>query len=142
MRSVLLRRNYPPCFAGERAGYPDEIADRLVAEGAAFEIDAKGNPVIPAGEVDLVKAKRGKRGGKESKQPASNPSVTVDADADDKFNPFVIDGLDVKLVEALAGAGITTLEALQQYMASDKSLEDIDGIGEVYASQLAELYSA
>lgn len=144
MRTVLLRKNYPPCFAGERAGYPDEIADKLVADGAAFEVDANGKPILAAGEVDPAKPKRGKRGsGKESKQPASNPSVSVDADADDlKFNPFAIDGLDGKLVEALAGAGITTLEELQEYMAGDKPLVDIDGIGEVYAAQLTELYSA
>lgn len=145
MRSIYLRKNFPPCFAGETAGYPGSIADKLVANGDAYEVNAAGDPIIPAEDMAAAKAKKNKRSSAKSDSPAIDSAASAGG-ADDKdqlkFNPFVVDGLDEKLVAVLAKAKITTPDELQAYLVSGKSLTDIDGIGDVYAGQLLELYGA
>lgn len=144
MRSVYLRKNFPPCFAGETAGYPDSIADKLVASSDAYEVDAAGEPVIPPEDAAAAKAKKSKRSTAKNDSPAADGQTAGAAGDKDqlKFNPFVVDGLDEKLVAVLAKAKITTPDELLAYIVAGKPLTDIDGIGEVYAGQLLELYGS
>lgn len=147
MRSVLLRKSYGSCFAGETAGYPDDIAEKLIADEAAYPLDKNGNPIIPTEDGEAVKPKRGRKPASKAEGSADDPpqeGVTVDADDDEqlKFNPFVVDGLDAKVVDALTKAQILTPDDVKQYLADGKLLTDLDGIGDAYAQQLLQLYSA
>jgi hypothetical protein len=149
MRSVLLRKRYGPCFPGEKAGFSDDVADALVADGAAYELDKDGNAIVPADDPEAGSKKKSKRSAKKTAKGEAlsdgdddgNATVSVDADSM-KFNPFVMDGVDVKVAEALAKAGIDAPADLLKWVEGGKSPSSINGVDEAAAGQLLQLYSA
>jgi len=163
---VLLRTKYGPCFPGERAGYPANIADTLVANGDAFAIGPDDQPIIPMDEAappvleqvedntadnepsQPAKTNRRKPAASKdasSKDSATKPSTvttkTTDAD-EESLRPFVIDGLDKSIAALLVANGLTTPESVTQALAEGRDLDaEIQGIGPVSFAQIKDLYA-
>jgi len=127
---VLLKTNCPPNFAGETCSFPEDVAKRLIASGDALPVDKGGKPVAVKESAKPAAPTVEKT---EGSKPAEDPDQL-------KFNPFIVDGLDDKLMKALAAGGLNDPEQLREYVASGKKLSDLAGIGEAKESMLLQMY--
>lgn len=166
IKRVLLRTKYGACFPGERAGYPESIANSLIGRGHAFGLDENDQPIVLDGESvpaepDQVvapnnevsepatpKKRRQAASKKESSEAGedSTPSVTVTAkttdSSDEALKPFVIDGLEKSVAAMLVANGLTTPEAVTKALADGRDLSDeIQGIGPVTFEEIKQLYA-
>lgn len=165
MRTVLLRKRFGSCFAGEKAGYPDALAERLIASGDAYALDKAGNPIVqdardlgkdlsstePAKEFtrqdnpDKGNTNKGNTNQPNKGEPDGGTSGESNNQAKDdsdqvRFHPFVMDGLDNRLINALARAEIGNPDQLREYIAAGKSLAEIKGVSQTSADHLMAMY--
>jgi hypothetical protein len=169
IKVVLLRSKYGSCFPGERAGYPANIADTLVAKGDAYAIGEDGQPIIPMDETAPVEpevvqtpnneikepaTKKARKQAKASAEKKSEESAsqstgqattvttkTIEAD-DEALRPFVIDGLEKSVAALLVANGLTTPELVTKALADGRDLAaEIQGIGPVSFEEIKLLYA-
>lgn len=166
IKLVLLRAKYGPCFPGERAGYPESIANSLIGRGYAFGLDENNEPIVmdeekvpaepgqvitPNNEVSEPATPKKRRQAASKKEPAAGsedgkPATTVttkttDA-SDEALKPFVIDGLEKSVAAMLVANGLTTPEAVTKALADGRDLaEEIQGIGPVTFEEIKQLYA-
>jgi hypothetical protein len=166
IKLVLLRAKYGSCFPGERAGYPESIADSLIGRGYAFGLDENDQPILLDGESVPVepnqviapnnevsepatpKKRRQATGKKESTEAGEDnkSSTTVAAKTgdtgDEALKPFIIDGIEKSVATMLVASGLNTPEAVTKALAEGRDLaEEIKGIGPVAFEEIKQLYA-
>lgn len=139
MRLLKLLKNRPPNFAGETIGVEfDAIADSLIIEGNAVEVDEHGD-VIATQEslLPLVDATSGN----------ANADNQDEWKFDPRTDPFVTDGISKQASQALHAKGIHTVEAVRQFLAGlptdvepVAAVNEIEGVSDAQAEKIVKLY--
>lgn len=130
----------------EIAAFSVTRANELVRQGKAYEIDTKGNPIIPAKETKKSAPKP-----KTTQAPANNTPQTTEGGGSktseaggegelDPKNPFLMDQFAQPTAKTLAKANIVTVEGLKDFVAAGNSLEAL-GVTPAQAKLLTETYS-
>ena len=95
--------------------------------------DGAGNSIAGSGNVG-----GGNLGG-DGRQSRSRSRSRVRSN--EQPNPIEIDGIDAKVIAALAEVGVTNPEQLRAYVAGGKKLADLPAVGETGEKELLDLYS-
>ena len=140
-RAVYMVKRHGANFQGETCGFANKVADRLVAEGIAVELDKDGKPIFPPPKAMAdPEIEAGPEGAEDTgnQQATKRSRPPVDPNAD----PFTIDGLDKKVINALAKADppITDPDGVRAWVGSGRELDDIHGIGPGTAKLLKDMY--
>lgn len=131
LRSVQLRKNLPPMFAGEICGFPIEKANRLIANREAYAIGSDGKPIITPDPPKKPRVDPADAAAKPQEPAASAPSGV---------NPFTVDGLTEAVANSLNAAKLFSPGDVRDYVAAGKKLESLAGIGKTKAQLITSMY--
>lgn len=143
---------------GEKAGFPPDIAQRLITNGGAYELAEDGSAVVP--DTSEVESERLASVVNEEQydlpfddeptsQPANQPTANTQSPSgkskdatEELMKPFLADGVDRDVIRALFSDGLTTPELVTQAIAAGRDLDkEIKGIGPKSFAELKTLYS-